>query len=241
VILKRAAVAAALAAVLLIAGCGPKKKARHVPARVPRPGDTETGIASWYGYPYHGRRAANGEVYDMEAMTAAHRTLPFETWVRVENLSNRKKVEVRVTDRGPFVEGRIIDLSRAAARAIDLIGPGTARVKLVVIAPPRRAPARAPAPVASGDAAPPVPAAAPAPSARFAVQVGAFRDRSSAERVRAEMEARYGTAQLVERPGELSLWRVLVGAVESEAAAEELAARIRRDENGLQAAFVVRL
>jgi rare lipoprotein A len=241
VTVSRAAAVAALAAVLLIAGCGPKRKARHAPARVPRPGHTETGIASWYGHPYHGRRAANGEVYDMEAMTAAHKTLPFETWVRVENLSNRKKVEVRVTDRGPFVAGRIIDLSRAAAREIDLIGPGTARVKLVVIAPPRRAPERTPAPAASGAPAPPVSAAPPAAPARFAVQVGAFRDRSSAERVRAEMESRHGAAQLVERPGEAPLWRVLVGPVESEAEAEELAARIRRDGNGLQAAFVVRL
>ena len=82
---------------------------------------TETGIASWYGYPYHGRRAANGEIYDMEKLTAAHRTLPFGTWVRVTNLTNSKTVDVRITDRGPFIDGRIIDLSKAAAREIDQV------------------------------------------------------------------------------------------------------------------------
>src|SRR5262245_26312071 len=100
-----------LALVLLSAvflGCGHKKRTGSSPPRAPRPqapvGSTETGIASWYGHPYHGRVAANGEIYDMEHMTAAHRTLPFDTWVRVENLSNHKTVEVRVTDRGPFID-----------------------------------------------------------------------------------------------------------------------------------------
>ena len=99
----------------------------------------QQGIASWYGEPYHGRRAANGEIYNMDAMTAAHKTLPFETWVRVRNLSNRSTTEVRITDRGPFVEGRIIDLSRAAAREIDIVRPGTARVRIEVIRAPKRA------------------------------------------------------------------------------------------------------
>src|SRR4051812_47794453 len=97
---------------------------------------TETGVASWYGHPYHGRIAANGERYDMEELTAAHRTLPFDTWVRVVNLLNDKAVDVRITDRGPFVDGRIIDLSRAAARAIDVIGPGTAKVRVEVTSMP---------------------------------------------------------------------------------------------------------
>ena len=132
----RLLLAPALLFCLLIAGCGGRKAPRAAKA-IPRPvGSTETGIASWYGDPYHGRRAANGEIYDMEQWTAAHRTLPFGTWVRVKNLSNNKTVEVRITDRGPFVRDRIIDLSKAAARSIDLIGPGTAKVKLTVIAGP---------------------------------------------------------------------------------------------------------
>src|SRR5438105_6010495 len=121
----------AIAGCLLLAGCGGKKRVQLPVARI---GSTQTGVASWYGHPHHGRRAANGEIYDMEKMTAAHRTLPFDTWVRVRNLANNKTVDVRITDRGPFVGGRIVDLSHAAALAIDLIGPGTAKVKLTVVA-----------------------------------------------------------------------------------------------------------
>src|SRR5579862_5667458 len=84
----------------------------------------------------HARRAGSGEIYDMEQLTAAHRTLPFETWVEVTNLSNGRSVGVRINDRGPFVSGRVIDLSQAAAREIGMLGPGTARVQLRVIAPP---------------------------------------------------------------------------------------------------------
>ena len=104
------------------------------PARI---GDTETGIASWYGDPYHGRRSASGEIFDKEQLTAAHRSLPFQTWVEVTDLDNGKKVDVRIIDRGPFVKGRIIDLSLAAARKIEMVRPGTARVRLKVIAPPK--------------------------------------------------------------------------------------------------------
>lgn len=121
---------------LTLAGCG-----RRVSPRVPTApfGAVETGIASWYGHPYHGRPTASGETYDMNRMTAAHRTLAFGTWVRVDNLDNRLRTEVRINDRGPFKDGRIIDLSRAAARELDMLGPGTARVRLTVIAGPSKA------------------------------------------------------------------------------------------------------
>lgn len=99
-------------------------------------GYEERGIASWYGHPYHGRATASGEIYDMERLTAAHQRLPFGVTTRVENLVNGKTVDVKINDRGPFVKGRIIDLSRAAAREIDLIGPGVARVRIKVIAAP---------------------------------------------------------------------------------------------------------
>jgi rare lipoprotein A len=176
----------------------------------------ETGIASWYGYPYHGRHAANGEIYDMEQMTAAHRTLPFETMVRVVNLNNEQTCEVRITDRGPFIDGRIIDLSHAAARAIGMIGPGTAPVRMEVISLP-------------------VPK-----SGTYAVQVGAFRDKASAERVRARMAAQYGAAKVVLRGGNPTLWRVLVGAEKTEEGADALRSRIHK-ESGERIAFVVRL
>src|SRR5689334_4888356 len=142
---------------LLIAsfGCGRKHRTAHIPAPpqrstsaknnheappAPHPsvsvGYTEEGKASWYGVPYHGRPAADGEIYDMETLVAAHRVMPFNTWLEVTNLVNGKSVNVRVIDRGPFVGGRIIDLSHAAAREIDLIGPGVAPVRLQVISAP---------------------------------------------------------------------------------------------------------
>src|SRR5260370_11514781 len=172
----RALIVLVVAAVAL-AGCGHKKRARVRPPAPPRApvvvqlGDTEEGIASWYGHPYHGRAAADGEIYDMEKMTAAHRTLPFNTWVRVYDLDNKRTAEVRIIDRGPFVDGRIIDLSHAAARDLEMIGPGVARVRIAVIRTP---------PVLS--------------PGLVAVQVGAFRDRANAERLRSRMEARYGSA-----------------------------------------------
>lgn len=203
-----------MAAIAIWSGCAKKARPRHA---IPVPiGYTETGIASWYGNPYHGRHAANGEIYDMEKLTAAHRTYPFGTWVRVEHLENRKSVVVRITDRGPFVKGRCIDLSRAAARAIDMIGPGTSRVRLVVISPPE-------ARVAED---------------LFAVQVGAFRDRGRAEQLCRRMESLYGTAHLAEREGSPVMWRVLVGREPTVEAAQALADRLREQS---ESAFVVRL
>lgn len=94
---------------------------------------SEEGMASWYGPGFDGKRTASGEVYDMEDMTAAHKRLPFGTRVQVYNVDNGLRTEVRINDRGPFVDGRIIDLSQAAARAIDMLGPGTARVRITVV------------------------------------------------------------------------------------------------------------
>ena len=152
----------------------------------------------------------------MESFTAAHRTLPFGTWVRVVNLTNDKTVDVRITDRGPFVEDRIIDLSHAAAGAIGLIGPGVGRVRLDILSVPSLTPAQN----------------------WYAVQAGAFLDRDRAERVRAALEREYGSARLVLRRGSPPMWRVLVGREPSEEAAGTLVQRIRQEEGK---AFVVRL
>jgi rare lipoprotein A len=103
-------------------------------------GWTETGIASWYGIPYDGRRASSGEIFDMHALTAAHRTLPFNTWLEVTNLQNGRTVDVRITDRGPFVGGRIIDLSMGAAEKIDMVRIGIVKVRLKVIKAPGGSP-----------------------------------------------------------------------------------------------------
>jgi len=216
-------VALLFAALLFVSpGCAHKKHARHIaPPPQPgttRPGDSETGVASWYGKPYHGRPAANGEIYDMEKLTAAHRTLPFNTWVRVYDLDNNKTVEVRIIDRGPFIDGRIIDLSHAAAREIEMIGPGIARVRVEVIRAPEGA-----------------------PTGVFAVQVGAFRDRGNAERLRSQMQSRYGPARLIQRAEKPGFWFVLVGSETSEDAAEDLASRIRQNSVEKNDCFVVRV
>ena len=133
-------------------------------------GYSESGEASWYGKQFHGRRTANGEVYDMHAMTAAHKSLPLPTDVEVTNLSNGKKVVVRVNDRGPFVGQRILDLSYAAARALDLVHSGTGRVRVRAL----------------GSSALVAKQAASKP-ARF-VQVGAYKQRANAERMRRKLE-----------------------------------------------------
>ena len=217
-------VGVALAVCIVLSGCGGKKRIH--PPTAARPRSTETGVASWYGHPYHGRRAANGEIYDMEKMTAAHRTLPFGTWVRVTNLENNQTVDVRIIDRGPFARGRILDLSHAAAVSIAMIGPGTAKVKITVIAKP--------AVVATDKAE--------TAAALFAVQVGSFADRNNAERVRSSMERRYGSAKVVMRDAQPPRWRVLVGREATPEDAEALAVRIRGDgEAQADAAFVVRI
>ena len=213
---------------MLLGGCAHRHKTTRrvappppapnaAPSDMPRAGDVETGIASWYGHPYHGRPAADGEIYDMEKLVAAHRTLPFNTWVRVVNLRNEQAVEVRIIDRGPFIEGRIIDLSHAAATAIGMIVSGTAQVRVEVYRPP-----------------------ASEPPAVFVVQVGAFRERSNADRVRGQMESRYGSARLLVRPENPGVWRVLVGKEISQEAADTLATRIRQ-ETGEKNAFAIRL
>jgi rare lipoprotein A len=204
----------ALTCVALL-GCGKK---HHVAANVPSTpstGAAEMGLASWYGHPYHGRAAANGEIYDMEKLTAAHRTLPFGTMVQVTNLSNGKSVEVRIIDRGPFVDGRIIDLSHAAAKEIELIGPGVAQVRLDVLA----------LPAATGET-------------WYAVQAGAFQDKDRAERLRTSLESEYGSARLVLRRGYPQLWRVIVGRERTESAANILSQRVREATGS---GFVVRL
>lgn len=111
------------------------------PASVPTPGAispgwTEEGLASWYGNPFHGRTTSSGEVYDMEEMTAAHKTLPFGTLVQVENLTNGRETTFRINDRGPFIEGRVIDLSRRGARELDMLTSGIAPVRLTIIGLP---------------------------------------------------------------------------------------------------------
>ena len=173
-------------------------------------GWTEKGIASWYGEPYHGRRTASGEIYDMHELTAAHRTLAFGSVVKVTRRDTGADVKVRINDRGPFIEGRIIDLSFAAAKKIDLDIDGVAPVKIRVVgheAAPERKPARV------GE-----------PEDCFWVQVGAFADPDNARRAEAELERGGETAVVLE--GLDQLWRVRVGPFDEEKLAERARNRI---------------
>ena len=231
----------ALLIVLLFSGC---RKKHHVTAkatapaatRLPAPhqgsskpgeqvgdqrygggrGPAEVGIASWYGQPFHGRAAANGEIYDMEKLTAAHKTLPFGTWVRVTNLVNNKTVDVRITDRGPFIPGRIIDLSHAAAQEIELVGPGVGQVRLDIMAAPETQLA----------------------GSLYSVQAGIFQDRNQAEHLRASLEKQFGAARLIYKDGKPGSWRLLVGVEDTTEGAKLLARKIQSE---VGSGFVVRL
>ena len=197
----------------------------------PQPGTVETGYASWYGDPYHGRRAANGEIYNKNQLTAAHLTMPFETQVKVTNLENNRSVNVRITDRGPFVKGRIIDLSQEAARQIRMIGSGTALVRLEVLSSPGTSSNAASSKGSSSN----VPAAA----ASYAVQVGSFRDRAAAEQLQRSLQERYGGAFVEPFEGNDGMfYRVRVGPKPSAREAQNLAAQLGSEN---LPGFVVRL
>ena len=182
----------------------------------------EEGIASWYGHPFHGRSTSSGETYDMYDYTAAHRTLPFGTQVRVHDLANGQTVDVRINDRGPFIEGRIIDLSYVAAQAIHMVGTGTALVQLEILNPT----------VLYGPGATP---------GVYAVQVGAFKDRNNAERLKLKIESQFGPViiQSFDR-GDGLFHRVRVGREASEEAARALATQLQQAGLATET-FVVRL
>jgi len=171
-------------------------------------GYLEEGNASWYGVPFNGRRASNGEIYDMYKLTAAHRTLPFETMVRVTNLNNGKSTTVRITDRGPFVDNRIIDLSLAAAREIESIGPGVVPVRVEVLTP-----------------------GIDPTGGFFTVQVGAFRDQANAQRLRDRLSLSYSPIfiQQYDSPDGM-FYRVRVGKVSGEDAARQFGEQLRSRE-----------
>jgi rare lipoprotein A len=174
----------------------------------------EEGIASWYGPSFDGLRAASGEIFDSGQLTAAHRTLPFGTKVRVRRLDSPRSIVVRINDRGPFVESRIIDLSYAAAQSLGMTDPGMARVALEILDIPETA-----------------------LRLSFAVQVGTFRNPDNARRTRALMEQRFGDQVAVQHNGEF--WLVVVGSATSQSEAETLAASVRQCDPAYHSAFVV--
>lgn len=184
-------------------------------------GYRERGIASWYGKKFHGRRTSSGEPYDMYAMTAAHKSLPLPTHVRVRNLANEKSIVVRVNDRGPFHEGRIIDLSYTAATKLGMVGHGTAQVEVTALPPyqamsgskkvARKAPATRTELAAAGISNA-VKTATNALGGSAFVQVGAFSSLENAERLRARVESQVGQpVSILEVPESSATYRVRVG------------------------------
>jgi rare lipoprotein A len=233
-------------AVVLLTGCGEKKAAKaRIPAppppivttdnTVPKPPVskapdededqykdakvifTETGFASWYGPPYHNRKAANGEIFDMNALTAAHRTLPLNSIVRVTNLKTDHSTIVRITDRGPFVTNRIIDLSKAAAIAVDVWRPGTAKVRLDVL--------ETPSSIEDGG--------------RWCVQIGAIKEQETAIELKERLARRYKTAKVLQFVSPVGDYWVRVRVPnDDKQKAEQLAAENTTPEGNI---FLVRL
>ncbi len=152
-------------------------------------GFSQKGLASWYGSKFHGRKTSNGETYNMYAMTAAHKTLPINTWVSVHNLENNRKIIVRINDRGPFIRGRIIDLSYTGAKRIGIVGPGTARVKITALGKATSYSKKTREPVSFK--------AVNYWKGNFTVQVGAFKVKSNALKYKYKLSKSYKNAHIV--------------------------------------------
>lgn len=230
---------AVAAALLLISGCGHRRKraysppppppatAQEQPAHPEFPGEeqeaplgkpiyTEVGMASWYGTVYNHRHAADGSVYDQDGMSAAHRTLPLGTLIRVTNLKNGKSAMMRVTDRGPFIPGRVLDLSVGAARKLGMIRAGVAKVRIDAYESPK--------PINTGG--------------RWCVQIGAFSHAGTARKLEKRLARKYQAANVIEFKGPTGHWVRIRPEDGDKARAIQIVRNIRISEG---AAFLVRL
>jgi len=172
----------------------------------PPPENIQTGVASWYGPNFHGKTTSNKEIYDMHDLTAAHKSLPFGTYVVVTNLNNGKTVTVRINDRGPFVKGRIIDLSYAAAKAVDMVGSGTAPVKLEILT--EISPSKS--------------------SQKFSVQVGSFIQEDNAKALKKELQKDFQNVYIARfKTANQEYYRVRIKAKDQDTA-KEIAQRLIR-------------
>ena len=177
---------------------------------------TEEGVASWYGPPYHNRQGANGKIFDQNAMTAAHRTLPMGSLIVVTNERTGQSATMRVTDRGPFVQGRLLDLSMASAKATGVYRAGLANVRIDVY--------QAPHPIDAGG--------------RWCVQIGAFEHEHNATRLRDELERKYDTAQVIDFEGPTGYWVRIRPEGDNKEQAESIVRRLQPAEGS---AYLVRL
>lgn len=188
-------------------------------------GFSQKGLASWYGKKFHGRKTANGETYNMYAMTAAHKTLPMNTWVQVTNLNNGKKVVLRVNDRGPFVSNRIIDLSYNGAKKLEVVGPGTAKVKVVALGKRSGNNNKKYIPLNYW-------------KGNFTLQVGAFTVLSNARAYRKKLSAKYDNAHITtHKDYRGTFYRVRVGKFTQLDAAESFKLKLKKA--GINNAFTV--
>ena len=199
------------AALFLVSACAPYGPGAPPPVVSTPPAVqlTQEGVASWYGPGFHGKKTTSGTVYDQYAMTAAHQTLPLGSNVRVTNLANGKSVTVLINDRGPFAKGRIIDLSYAAAQAVDMIGPGTAPVRVDVLD--------------TGG----YPLTAIPDHLDYTLQVGAFSDVAKARELKTRLESRFDRPVVIE--SHEGYYRVRLGSFTGEEAAREYGARLSRE------------
>jgi rare lipoprotein A len=183
-----------------------------------RPIQSEEGLATWYTAPYKGRKAANGEVFSDRALTAAHRTLPMGSLIVVTNLKTRQSSAMRIADRGPFVDGRILDLTVASAKATGIYQAGTARVRLDVY--------RTPKPIETGG--------------RWCVQIGAFHSEHKANKLKAQLLRKYPSSTVIEFPGQDSYWVRIRPQGDNREEAESIARNLRPSESEAEA-FLTRL
>jgi rare lipoprotein A len=231
-----------LAVVSVLAACASRDRTATTPDRRPKPYRVDgvwyqpmeraedfrqRGIASWYGKAFHGRKTSNGETYNMYGLSAAHKTLPLGTWVKVHNLENGRSAELRINDRGPFVRGRVIDLSYGAAKQLGVVGPGTAKVEVVALGIRKPNAAR-------GERYTPIDYY----SGEFTFQVGAFGERRNAERLRDRLKGQYRNAHIVPFVnGEEIFYRVRVGKCRTLEEAAQFEAKLV--QAGYGQAFIV--
>jgi len=186
--------------------------------RTHRPILSEQGLATWYTAPYKGRKAANGQVFSDRAFTAAHRTLPMGSLIKVTNLKTGQSAAMRITDRGPFVDGRILDLTIASAKATGVYRVGTAEVRLDVYETPK--------PIERGG--------------RWCVQIGAFKSERKAEKLKKDLLRKYPDSNVIEFPGQDSYWVRIRPQGDNREQAESIARRLRPSEADAEA-FLTRL
>lgn len=197
-------------------------------------GFMQTGKASWYGRAFHGRKTANGEIYNMYKNTAAHKILPMGTYVKVLNLSNHKYVIVRINDRGPFVKGRIIDLSYAAAKKLRIIGPGVADVKIMALG-------REIGGSRSKEGYQPLVKIDDLENGDFTVQVGAFQEKDNADKLADRLKVIFEYVDIAEHADERSriFYKVHVSKSRTLTQAGEMEKKLK--DMGFSEAFIVRI